>query len=135
MQIGKIVANSHFNKYISFFGVIWTLHRKILGHLKTNMIYRVLQFFFNDCNINMYINSIINICTNDAFNYTSQMTPEFFPYKFQINLTKYWFFLYPWITILQLCNNYQSGIKFIKKCIFKDNILHVEWVFPWFFIL
>lgn len=29
----------------------------------------------------MYINSIINICTNDAFNYTSQMTPEFFPYK------------------------------------------------------
>lgn len=36
----------------------------------------------------MYINSIINTCTNDALNYMSQITPEFFPYKFSHNSNK-----------------------------------------------
>lgn len=38
--------------------------------------------------INIYINSIINTCTNDALNYMSQITPEFFPYKFSHNSNK-----------------------------------------------
>lgn len=51
--------------------------------MKTNMMFRILYIFFYDGNINifiinMFINSIIDTRTNDALNYMSQITPEFF---------------------------------------------------------
>lgn len=59
------------------------LVKEILGHMKTNIMFRILYIFFYDGNINifiinMFINSIIDTCTNDALNYMSQITPEFF---------------------------------------------------------